>query len=372
MEKIGWQKFIGQNRIKEVLEAAFFNETMGHAYLFCGDMGTGKFAAAYEFAMAVLCESNEAKPCYKCDSCHKMIHYSHPDLHVMMPVVLQKEHKKDTSLSEDGWKYISECVNARVADPYAPRVYSGIPGIPVDWVREMNHAITRGALRGGKNVAILDGIDLMGKEAANAMLKTLEEPPEGTLIILITQRLNSVLPTIVSRCQILRFSSLAPDLITSALVSRYGIQSDDVRLEGVVNTGSLGQSIYLWDNPDEELNRTADEFWSLCVKGNWIEIAEKIDIISQINNYSSYEKLFIQMMNLMRSSFFGRIAGAENYIKESCSPNAAMDKVRSVDQLEQLLEYCEQAINRIRSRAAISLVLVDFAISVMESLNGKK
>ncbi|NLW33031.1 MAG: hypothetical protein GXY77_16430 [Fibrobacter sp.] len=372
MEKIGWKQFVGQNRIKEVLEAAFFNQTMGHAYLFCGDMGTGKFAAAFELAMAVHCESAQVKPCYECDSCRKMLHYSHPDFHVIMPVSLQKEHRSDSKLTEQGWKYISECVNERIREPYLPRMHSGIPNVPVDWVREVNHAIHRGALKGGRNIAILDGIEMMSKESANAMLKTLEEPPAGTLMILISQRLHTVLPTIVSRCQILRFSCLSPEQISSELVSRYGIAADDDRLKEVVNTGSLGQSIYLWENPDEEASIVAQEFWALCVKNDWIDIAKKIDQIALINNYSSYEKMFIQIMNLIRNSFFDRIVDTENYIMGICSPKVALDKVRSVDQLEQLLGLCEQAINRIRSRAAISLVLVDFAISVMEKLNGKK
>ncbi|HMA64917.1 MAG TPA: hypothetical protein VKO63_06965, partial [Chitinispirillaceae bacterium] len=86
MSQIQWNKFIGQDRIKNVLSSAFVNNTLGHAYLLCGDAGTGKFAAAFELAMALLCKSPDKKPCGRCDSCTRMLKYGHPDFHVVLPV----------------------------------------------------------------------------------------------------------------------------------------------------------------------------------------------------------------------------------------------------------------------------------------------
>jgi len=174
MAQIKWKQFAGQERIKDVLGAAYEHNTLGHAYLFCGEAGTGKFAAALELGMALLCKSEHVHPCYECEACRKVLHYTHPDFHVIMPVSLQKEHKSDSSkLTDEGWKYISGAIGARIANPYFPREFSTLPSIPVEWMRELNHAVLRGALEGGKNVAILDGVDTMNKESANSMLKTL-------------------------------------------------------------------------------------------------------------------------------------------------------------------------------------------------------
>jgi DNA polymerase-3 subunit delta' len=85
----------------------------------------------------------------------------------------------------------------------------------------------------------------MQKGSANAMLKILEEPPAGTLMLLLTERIHAVLPTIVSRCQILRSAYLAPELLRSQLITRFSLQPDDHRLEELVYTGSLGQALYL-------------------------------------------------------------------------------------------------------------------------------
>ncbi len=76
-----------------MFDSAFDNGTLGHAYLLCGDAGCGKFAVAFDLAQALLCLSDTQKPCGECVSCKKVKKYSHSDFHVIMPVVLEKEHK---------------------------------------------------------------------------------------------------------------------------------------------------------------------------------------------------------------------------------------------------------------------------------------
>lgn len=368
---IQWKNFFGQERIKGVLESAFENNTMGHAYLFCGASGTGKFAAAIELAMAFLCNDSEKKPCYQCDSCRKVLHFSHPDLHIIMPMVLEKEHKTTDGLSDAGWEFLSSSIRQRIADPYRQRNFNGIPSIPVDWVREVNHAIQRGALEGGRNIAILDGIDIMQKGSANAMLKTLEEPPSGTLMLLLTDRIHAVLPTIVSRCQIMRFAYLSPELLKNELMKRFSMRPDDPRLEELAYTGSLGQAVYLYENSDEQVMKDAVEFWRRCVGNDWLRIAEMIDILSASNNENTNEKLFIQVIRLIRNAFFKNIDGTENYIMSDRSLVVELNWITSPDQVELLVELCENAIRQIRSRVNINLILVNFAIAVMEIFNGK-
>ena len=373
MPELQWRSFVGQERIKEVLGSAFENETLGHAYLLCGEVGTGTFAAAVELAMALLCGSEGARPCYSCQSCQKVQHYAHPDLHVIMPVPLQKEHKaSDGKLSEEGWKFLSGCVEKRIANPYYPQNHDDMPTMPVEWIREVNHAIKRGALEGGRNIAILDGVDMMQKEAANAMLKTLEEPPPGTVMVLLTDRLHSVLPTIVSRCQILRFACLYPEIIKAEIAARFNTDNNDPRLEKVAYSGSLGQSIFLWENPLSEVAESAADFWNVCCGKDWLAVATHIDTLSRLDNYGAHEKLFEQIIHLVRNAFFDKIAGTENYIMGDRSLPLELKGVHTPDQAEAYVEFCEKAIGQIRARANISLVLINFAISVMEQLHGKK
>lgn len=372
MPAIKWRNFIGQERIKGVLESALQTETIGHAYLFCGAWGTGKFAGAVELAMALLCENSECRPCYECDSCRKILHFAHPCLHIIMPMVFEKEHKSGEGLTTAGWDLLSTSVRQRIADPYKQQNLSGLPSIPLEWVREVNHAILRGAVDNRRNIVIIDGIDNMQKGAANAMLKTLEEPPAGTLMLLLTERIHVVLPTIVSRCQILRFAFLTPELMRSQLITRLSLQPDDHRLEELVHTGSLGQALYLFENSDEQIIKDASEFWNLTAEQNWLAISEMIDTLCAINNDSLYEKIFVHIMRLLRNAFFKNIEGTENYIMGDQSIAMELKQIKLPDQLELLVQLCEKAIKQVRSRVNISLVLVNFAISAMEILNGQK
>ncbi len=373
MSAIRWRNLAGQERVKEFLDSAFQKGTLGHAFLFCGESGTGKFAAGVDLAMALLCSSEQNRPCYECESCRKVRHYAHPDFHVIMPVVMQKEHRaSDGKLTTEGWQEISTSIQNRVENPYAPRKFSSIPSIPLEWLKEINHAVMRGPLEGGKNVVIIDGVDLMQKESANAMLKTLEEPPEGSVIILMTERIHSVLPTIISRCQIVRFSYLSPEVIRSELISRYGADKDQARLDAAIYTGSLGKSISLWENPMSEESAEAVEFWGHCVSGDWGSLAAMIDRISEADSSGAYGNFFLQIMNLIRSSFYRKLKGTENYIMNREIPVLDLKNIRSPEKMEKLVMECERATGQVRVRANISLVLVNFAISVMEILNGEE
>lgn len=373
MNSLQWKQCLGQERIKDVLSSAFVNNTLGHAYLLCGDAGTGKFAAAFDLSMALLCKSGDNRPCYTCDSCSRMLKYGHPDFHVVMPVALEKEHRSsDGKLSDDGWKFVGEAVLERIKQPYKFRNFASIPSVPLDWIKEVNHAILRGALEGERNVAILDGVDYMSNESANAMLKTLEEPPAGTVMLLLTERVHAVLPTIISRCQLLRFSYLSPELIAGELAKKYGVNHDDPRIQNVAFCGSLGQAAYLYENPDEEIARDAAEFWALCLRQDWSQISEMVDRLSKLDDFGMYEKFFVAIMHSLRNAFLNKFGDTENYIMGNRSLEIGIGKGTTPEKIEDLIGICENAIRQISARGHISLVLVNFAISLMEIINGEK
>ena len=356
MKQLQWKQLAGQERVKEVLSSAFASGKLGHAYLFCGETGTGTFAAALNLAMALLCRNEELQPCGECDGCRKVLSFSHPDFHVVMPLSLQKEHKgSDGKITEEGWNEFAERVKERIADPYMLPEFSTLPTIPVDWIREVTHAIRRGTVEKGKNIVLIDNVESMQKESANAMLKTLEEPPPDTLLILCTGRLHAVLPTIVSRCQLLRFGALPPEVIRTELISRYG-------------AAAWRELRQLQTDDDGD----AAEFWQCLVAGNFPAIFEKIDTISATGDYGRYESLFLRLMQGIRNSFFGTVAPSGNYILGDRFPDSTTSGLQSPRPVEKLVRCCETSIGQIRARANISLVLMNFAHRVMEILHGEK
>ncbi|MBI3088071.1 MAG: DNA polymerase III subunit delta' [Candidatus Omnitrophica bacterium] len=175
-----------------ILRTHLSKERVAPAYLFAGPEGVGKRLAAFELAKALNCEqsdglpaeaSAQAGPCDRCASCSRILRRMHPDVHLVSP-------------------------------------QGAIETIRID---EIRHILGRIALRpfmARAQVVILDGADRLTEEAANSLLKSLEEPPASARFILLTSQPSDCLPTIVSRCQTIRFQRLSTEMIQRLLVSQ--------------------------------------------------------------------------------------------------------------------------------------------------------
>ncbi len=394
MRRIQWRKFIGHIRLKQTLGAAFNNNALGHAYLFSGDFGSGTFAAALELAAALLCDGEGDVPCYQCESCRQLEHHAHPDFHITMPVPLQKKHKgSDGKLSDEGWKYVSNYCRYRMENPYTladdfpenfpfdksdekTAVSSGIPAIPVEWIRETNHAILRGAVRGKRNVAVFIDVDMMKKESANAILKTLEEPPAETVIILITERIHAVLPTILSRCQIMRFGYLSPEDIRRGIKERYADLTEE-SIDNVVRCagGSLSAALGLIERPLDLRLKDAGTLWGLCTKKDKLAFASELDdFISESldggKDHQACERILTYVIYLIRDIYLSKIPGTQKYIRTNPSHTEVVPQRPQV--VERMVSVCQDAIYSVRSRGNVALTLTNFALTMMEIINGQE
>ena len=182
---IRWDQVVGQEHVKDVLKAALEQGRVGHAYLFSGPRGVGKTTTARLIAMTANCDGLPGsaglgvKPCGECESCMSVRAGNHPD-------VMEIDAASNNS---------------------------------VDDVRELREKVGLSAMRGGKNIYILDEAHMMSRAAFNALLKTLEEPPEHVIFILATTEPEKIIPTILSRCQHYRFRRLTPEEIAGKLSS---------------------------------------------------------------------------------------------------------------------------------------------------------
>ncbi|WP_424950776.1 DNA polymerase III subunit gamma/tau [Deinococcus sp.] len=191
---IRWDQVVGQEHVKDVLKAALEGGRIGHAYLFSGPRGVGKTTTARLIAMTANCETPGIKPCGECESCLSVRAGSHPD-------VMEIDAASNNS---------------------------------VDDVRELREKVGLSAMRGGKKIYILDEAHMMSRAAFNALLKTLEEPPEHVIFILATTEPEKIIPTILSRCQHYRFRRLTPEEIAGKLagiVAREGVNAEPEALQ---------------------------------------------------------------------------------------------------------------------------------------------
>ncbi|MCO4743327.1 MAG: DNA polymerase III subunit delta' [Proteobacteria bacterium] len=203
----GTADIVGHERVIGRLWGALERDQLHHALLFEGPAHVGKHTVAVRLAMAANCDGPPPLPCGECSPCRQVASGAHPDVLVI--------------------------------EPAAERA---TPTISVDQIREVVRKVGYHRFSGKRRVVIVDPAEAMGPSAANALLKTLEEPPEGTGFILVATQASTLLPTILSRCQRVRFSAVHSEALTTWLNSR-GIE--DAGSVARLASGAPGKALEL-------------------------------------------------------------------------------------------------------------------------------
>ncbi len=199
----------GHERPIEILKAALSHQRLAHAYLFHGEAGIGKFLTATRLAQALHCEHpDHSDSCGVCRSCRQVATRTHPDYVVIEP---------DRELAT--------------------------PQIKIEQVRDIEQQFIYRPLMGERKIGLIDQADCLTIGAANALLKTLEEPPGHGLFILITNRPHALPITIRSRCQSLRFTTPARTQVEAALILKREIPPADARFLALVTDGRIGEAL---------------------------------------------------------------------------------------------------------------------------------
>jgi DNA polymerase-3 subunit delta' len=228
-----WQ-VIGQERALTLLKRGLEAGSLAHAYLFVGPAHVGKMALALNLAQALNCEAAEL-PCGQCLSCQKIASGKHSDIQTI-------------GLGQG---------NSAEARPQAE--------ISIDEIRQLQHSVSLPPFEGRYKVFIIDGAELLSTEAANCLLKTLEEPVGKVVFILLTTSEQLLPATVVSRCQRVELLPLAAAEIESALKKNWGVEPQKARLLSRLSHGCLGWAVRALD--DGLMGQRADR------------LAELLDII---------------------------------------------------------------------------------------------
>lgn len=203
-----WDEIPAQTRVAGYLRHAVAGGTVSHAYLFVGPSGSGKKTAAVALACALYCDDGG---CGSCGTCIRVLGGHHPDVHVAKP--------------EGAASYI------------------------VDQVRDIIRDVNLKPVQASHKVYIIDEADRFNAESANAFLKTLEEPPDDVVIILLTRSYETVLPTIASRCQVVRFRPVPPSVAAALLVERLGVETAQATAALAASGGVVPRAEELLQSP---------------------------------------------------------------------------------------------------------------------------
>lgn len=308
---MSFKDVIGQKEAVNILKEELKDDRINHAYLFYGKEGIGKKTLAIEFARALLCNQIENDSCNICNNCRRVEHGNHPDLKII------KGNEKTKNLK-------------------------------IEQIREMQKEIAYKPYESEHKIYIIDGAENMTTQAANSLLKTLEEPPSYAIIILIAEELNKLLPTVISRCQNLRFSNISREKMKHFL-DKQNIKEDKKDLIIGLARGSIGKAKELYKN-DEFLNKRKKIYDFL----KEIHNVTKVDIFSEVNEWVDLLKEDFPLFDLLSAWYRDIIIykrGNKNQLVNSDYEDSILqeiDKYNLNDLLAiiELIETHEGYINR--------------------------
>ncbi|HXV76695.1 MAG TPA: DNA polymerase III subunit delta' [Candidatus Polarisedimenticolaceae bacterium] len=234
------EPIVGQTAVVELLDGIRASGRVPHGLLLQGPDGVGKRAVARRFAAGLLCDEPAAAPCGRCESCRLVDRDSHPDL-----AWVRRLPKVATG---------TETAADDESDLH--------PQIKVDQIRELTRLLAMAARRGGRRVAILDPADRMNREAQNALLKTLEEPPGRAVLVLLASRPHLLLPTVRSRSFVVGVAALRVSELARLLVVERGMDRDEALTRAALAEGRPRRALDL----DLDAERARREGLLLCLE----------------------------------------------------------------------------------------------------------
>ena len=271
-----WDSIIGQEKVIKLLQRSIESRHVAHAYLFHGVDGCGKRAVAFAFAQALQCGGD--------DRIHTMgLH--HPDIEILIP-------EPNDAKAKD----VANRISMMSKDPYAAVDFIRAPTLGTKKnepktlkrafysVEQINQRLRKKMVlrpsHGKYRIAIITDVDTIREEAANAFLKLLEEPGPDTLFILTTCRKDTLLPTILSRCQHVAFKNLPANVIAQALQKHKGVATDLANLAANMSNGSYTHALELTQSEELRTNRERVlTFLRLAFQG---KIGKQADLINEI------------------------------------------------------------------------------------------
>ena len=217
------REVVGNKQARALLERAITDGSVSHAYLLVGPDQIGKTTLALEFARLLQCTgraADDTEACGVCAACRKTAHGTHPDVSVLEPP-------------------------------------AGKQWLPVEQVRELLRTAYLAPYEGRWRIFVLPNVERLRAESVNALLKTLEEPPPGVLLLLTSTEPEQLLPTVTSRCQVVSLHPLAPEEIARALVERWGASPTEAEALAGLAGGRLGWAVEALRNPELRERRDA-------------------------------------------------------------------------------------------------------------------
>ena len=392
-----WNNIIGQDQLKKQLSEMVQQNRLSHALLFLGKEGVGALPLAIAFAQFMVCDkvngknTEQAGPslfgeeastpkekateaCGKCPSCLKAAQLVHPDIHFSYPTVTKKAGEKPVATD-----FITEWREFVSLNPY---------GNSFDWIEsikekensqgkitaeECNDIIRKLSLKSFESeykVLIMWMPELMGNEG-NKLLKLIEEPPANTLFILVTANEELVLPTIISRCQLVKVPALSIKEIEDALITRNNTDPSIAKQIAPLCEGSYREALQLAQHAEEDWQQLVRDWLNAMLKTGPVAQTKWVEEISKLGREK--QKQFLLYFNhLLEMATRLRVMGDKVAIGEKERDFALrLNRIASVEQQEAIINELDKASYYIERNANAKMLFHALTIKVYHIIQDK-
>ncbi|MCI8639801.1 MAG: DNA polymerase III subunit delta' [Coprococcus sp.] len=327
----GFKDVVGHNDMIRYIKNTVEQDQVSHAYILNGERGSGKKLLANLFAQALQCEAKEERPCYECRSCKQALGGNHPD-------IIRVTHEKPGSISVDE-------IRAQVVGDVQIKPYSG-----------------------KYKIYIIPDADLMTVQAQNALLKTIEEPPSYAVIFLLAVNAESLLPTICSRCVMLKLRNVKDKLVKRYLMQVLHVPEYKADVCTAFAQGNIGRATKLANS--EHFNEIKDEAVGLLREIDTMELDALVEAVKRVSPYKIEIEDYLDVLmiwfrdvllykatkNLERVIFSEEIG----YIKDRAMKS-------SYEGIETIITGIEKAKARLKANVNFELVMELLLLTIKEN-----
>ena len=318
---------VGHKDILKYISSAVENNRVSHAYILNGERGSGKNL----FAMTLLCETGANEPCGKCHSCKQAESGNHPD-------IIRVTHEKPNSISVD------------------------------DIRTQVNNTVDIKPYQGPYKVYIIPQADMMTPQAQNAILKTIEEPPSYAVFLLLTENAETLLPTINSRCVMLKLRNIKDTLIKKYLMENLEIPDYKADMCTAFAQGNMGRAIMLANS--DHFNEIREEAVQLLKHISEMELNE---IVAAVKNISVYKLEITDYLDIImiwyRDVLLYKATKEIDKVvfKDQLQSIKEQARKSSYEGIELILESLEKAKARLKANVNFDLVMELLFLTIKEN-----
>lgn len=326
-----FKNIIGHEQIIQHMSVALKSKKISHAYIFEGPNGSGKNMLATAFAKALECEAGYGDSCGMCRSCHQMETGNQPDVKWLT-------HEKPMTISVDD---VRQQLNAdMVIKPYSSKY----------------------------KIYIVDEAEKMNEQAQNALLKTIEEPPEYGIIMLLTNNLEAMLPTILSRCITFHLKPVNQEKIVELLTKEYGVPDYNARISAAFSQGIVGKAIQMASSDD--FNDLQYQVRHIVKNVHDMDVYELVEKVKQMSAYKTDINDVIDMIMVWyRDVLILKVTKDANTIVYKDEYRSLMEQAKrsSYEGLNEIINALERAKARLAANVNFDIAMEMMLLAMKEN-----